>query len=269
MVIGRDSSSALRLTDKGVNDRHAAIERGTDGYYVRDLGSANGVRVNGQRITDQRLTTGDEIEVGGVRLAFEIVHEPPPGRRALDPLQLVAVCAVALVIAGQGVLFGWIFSQPHPRRGRTDIVKSARQQRAAAAAPAAPTLLPPLPAMDVSDIPTPATEVLDRMIKIVRVDRVDAPDAVTVRIQVKAQVGERQLDTGSVGIGVQFFTSPTTGKSPVWVAVPLDWGNFSTRTLSAKFFGPPQQCAGYVVRAYYRKKLQDVFAAPSSLARSP
>ena len=135
--------------------------------------------------------------------------------------------------------------------------------------PHVPTLLPPLPALDVTDLPAPATDILDRMIKIVRVDRVDEPDAVTVRIQVKAQVGERRLDTGSIGVGVQFFTFPAIGKNPVWIAVPLDWENFSTRTLSAKISGPPQQCAGYVVRTYYRKKLQDVSAAPPSLAQSP
>ena len=91
VFIGRDATCTLRLTEGGVSDRHASIERRTDGYYLRDLGSANGVRVNSQRATEQRLVGGDEIELGGARLTFEIVHDPPPERRAFDPLQAIAV----------------------------------------------------------------------------------------------------------------------------------------------------------------------------------
>jgi hypothetical protein len=65
---------------------------------------------------------------------------------------------------------------------------------------------------------------------------------------------------------VQFFAGADAvpGK-PVWLNAPLDWENFTTRVFTARFFSPPQQCAGYVVRTYYRKQLQDAVAAPPAL----
>ena len=233
LVIGREPASALRLTDGGISDRHAAIERHADGYYVRDLDSANGVRVNGQRVAEQRLASGDEIELGTVRLVFEIVHEPPPERRAFDPWQAVAVGAIALFIAGQVALFGWIFSTEHPRGARTDLVRGAKPSPPSAnSAPAGP--LPPLPATEPGPA-VPAPVVLNRMIKIARVDG--------LRIQIKAQVAERELDPSQIAVSVQ------CGNEVKWLPVPQDWENFTSRTLTAP-------CPG-IVRTYYRKKLQD------------
>lgn len=239
-VIGRDPGCALRLTDPGISDRHAAIERRADGIYIRDLVNAGSVRVNGHPITDQRLSTRDEIEIGAVQALFEIIHDTAGSRRAFDPWQSLAVVLISLLVAGQLGLFAWIFSQDHPRRARTDIVKGQRQQQIqTAASNAAATALAPLPATE-SPAPPPSP-VMNRMIRIMRVDHTDA----TLRIQIKAQVGERSLDTGAIGISVQ------CGGAITWLAVPVDWDNFATRTISAHL------CAGAVVRTYYRKILQD------------
>lgn len=260
-VIGRDPESTLRLTDSGVSDRHASIERRADGYYIRDLGSANGVRVNGQRVTEQRLAGGDEIEIGAARLKFEVLHELATARRAFDPLQMIAVTTITLLVAGQVTLFGWILSQEHPRRGRTDIVRGVgRQQQRAVTNEAPPRELAPLPATE--GVAAAPSQRLNQMLKIVRVD---PTESATLRLQIKAQVGEARLDPGGVAIGVQCFSDPATPKNIVWLTVPADWENFSSRTLTAKLAGP---CAGYVVRTFYRKKLQDIFATSPALAAS-
>jgi hypothetical protein len=271
VFIGRDVACSLRLAENGVSDRHAAIERGEDGYYVRDLGSANGVRVNGQLVASQRLTSGDELEVGSVRLRFEIVHEPPSHRRPPDLLQVAAVSIVVFIIFGQLGLFGWIFSESRPRRLRTDTGRMPAQPQATSISPANPTGplassegLPRLEGGAV--IPTaPATTppVLNRMIKIQRVDRRDDTDGVTLQIQVKAQVGERELDTTALAIGVQFVASRDV--QTVWVNIPVNWENFTARTLMARYAGSSRQLQGYVVRTYYRKQLQDAVAMPPSL----
>ncbi len=254
-VIGRQPDCAVRLTDAGVGERHATIERRADGYYILDLGTANGTRVNGQRVSVQRLANGDEIEVGAVRLRFELAPEPPPERRAFDPWQAVAGAAVTALVAGQLGLFAWTFSQPHPRGTRTDIVRSRPPPApAVVSTDSPPAALTPLPSSGASEAAAPVPEVLTRMLRITRVDRADAADGVTLRIQIKAQVNERALDTGAVGISVQ------CGERIVWVPAPSDWDNFTTRTLSAKLSGP---CPGWVVRTFYRKKLQDVYPLPA------
>jgi len=195
----------------------------------------------------------------------------PPGRQAFDLLQSVAFGVVAMLVIGQIALFVWILSQPHPRRGRTDIVRGIRgqQREASAATNSVPKSLPPLPATEPIAGQTPATEVLNRMLRITRVDRSDATDSVTLRLQIKAQVGQRQIEPAEAGIGVQFFALSGKPKDIVWLNIPADWENFSTRTFTVKLPEPPTQCAGFVVRTYYRKILQDVYAVPATLAAAP
>jgi predicted component of type VI protein secretion system len=263
VAIGRDAGCELRLVDSGIHDRHATLERRADGYYIRDLTRAHGVRLNGQVTTEQRLATGDELELGAVRLRFEIVHEPPPGRRAFDPWQGLAVIVIVALVGAQLALFGWIFTTPHPRDARTDAGRTASaKQSPTEAAPAIPSLLP-LETSRTAAAPTATPDVLNRMIKIVRVDRLDAKDSVTLRISVKAQVGDRQLDATAVAIGVQFFGPPGAANEPAWLKIPRGWSNFSSQQVQARFNSPPAQCAGYVVRTYYRKQLQDVAAVPA------
>lgn len=278
VAIGRIAGCELQLVEDGVSDRHAALDRRADGYYLRDLGSANGVRINGQLVADQRLATGDEIEIGSVRLRFEIVHEPPPERRTVDVLEWAASGVVTLIITGQIALVAWIYSTPRPVRGapletgKSPVLADAAQQPSPAGDrpgnPVSGTWPPATAKTAPADAPQ-VPDVLNRMLKIQRVDRADGADKVTLKIQVKAQVGELQLDSAAASVCVQFFVAGGSGKlvpqKPVWLSAPAGWENFSTKTLTAQFAGTPPQCAGYVVRTYYRKQLQDAVAAPPSL----
>lgn len=71
IVIGRGNDADLRIDDPGVSRRHVEIrveEAQTPGdpprVSVRDLGSTNGVAVNGKRVEEARLTDGAEVKVG-------------------------------------------------------------------------------------------------------------------------------------------------------------------------------------------------------------
>lgn len=268
LTIGRGADCRLCLSENGVSAQHALIERRDDGYHVRDLGSANGVRVNGLLVKDERLATGDELEVGSVRMRFEIVHERPSHRRTVDMLQVTAAVAIFLLMAGQIALLGHIFATPRARQMRTDGGQPSGKQQTAqtpAAAQASPSgLLQPLETAGTPPPPLPlASSVLPRMIKITRVDRTDASDQITLRIQVKAQVGERELDANAVAISAEFVG--LADAKVVSVNIPMTWENFSTKTLVAHGFGAVGQVQGYIVRTYYHKQLQDVVAAPQTL----
>ncbi|MBS5450025.1 MAG: DUF3662 domain-containing protein [Coriobacteriia bacterium] len=70
-VIGREEASAdLVLADSNVSRRHAELARADAGWTIADLGSTNGTRVNGQRVTSQVLHSGDVITLGLVELQF-------------------------------------------------------------------------------------------------------------------------------------------------------------------------------------------------------
>lgn len=64
IVMGRDPSCEIRLRDTGVSRRHAGIMASPEGARLRDLGSTNGVFVEGVRVTDCQMKDGQRIQVG-------------------------------------------------------------------------------------------------------------------------------------------------------------------------------------------------------------
>ena len=64
--IGRDPSNTIPLLDPAASRRHAILERAdSGGYLIRDLGSRNRTMVNDHTITEQVLSQGDRIQIGG------------------------------------------------------------------------------------------------------------------------------------------------------------------------------------------------------------
>lgn len=73
VVIGRDETATLELSDASVSRRHAKV-RFLDGQVlVEDLGSTNGTAVNGQIIDRATLNVGDHLEVGAVSLRLDLL----------------------------------------------------------------------------------------------------------------------------------------------------------------------------------------------------
>ena len=70
-VIGRSRECDLVLDDPNVSRRHAELRRDDGGWAVHDLGSTNGIKLNGQRSRGGPLSPGDEITLGLSRLTFE------------------------------------------------------------------------------------------------------------------------------------------------------------------------------------------------------
>ncbi|MFL5413056.1 MAG: FHA domain-containing protein, partial [Myxococcales bacterium] len=77
VTIGREDGNTVRLPERNVSRRHARLVR-NDGYFViEDLGSYNGVRINGARIeTPRRVQEGDRIQIGDYDLGIEGKPEP-------------------------------------------------------------------------------------------------------------------------------------------------------------------------------------------------
>jgi hypothetical protein len=69
-VIGRANECELRLDDPGVSRRHAEVRVTGDAAEVIDLGSTNGIRVNGSAVASARLHDGDRIDLGSTALVF-------------------------------------------------------------------------------------------------------------------------------------------------------------------------------------------------------
>jgi hypothetical protein len=72
-LIGRSRDCDIVMTSTDVSRRHAEIRATPEGWSIHDLGSTNGVRVNGLRVRGaEPIHAGDTIELGAARLTIEV-----------------------------------------------------------------------------------------------------------------------------------------------------------------------------------------------------
>ena len=72
-TLGRSRECDCVLNDPNVSRKHAELRRGSTGdWQIVDLGSTNGVKVNGRQVDASRLGPGDEVVLGTVRFIFDI-----------------------------------------------------------------------------------------------------------------------------------------------------------------------------------------------------
>lgn len=157
-VLGRVAESADLIVDhRSISKEHARLTRQSDGsWQVLDLGSANGMRVNGEAYSKCALSHGDRLELGHVILRFEA-----PGSMAgavqssngnlltnkplLIGIAILAILAIAAVIAllrsgdpAPAATEGSVDS-PAAETGAAPVAAGATDQAAAAPAEAQPT----------------------------------------------------------------------------------------------------------------------------------
>ncbi|MEA2361504.1 MAG: hypothetical protein QOD71_649 [Thermoleophilaceae bacterium] len=72
VLVGRSRECDVVLSDQNVSRRHIELHRGERGWAAVDLGSTNGMKVNGRRLSHAELEPGDRITVGVTDLTFEL-----------------------------------------------------------------------------------------------------------------------------------------------------------------------------------------------------
>jgi hypothetical protein len=70
VVVGRSREADIRVADVNVSRRHAELRQEGAGYWIVDLGSTNGVEVNGKRTDRTRVRDGDRITIGSTEIVF-------------------------------------------------------------------------------------------------------------------------------------------------------------------------------------------------------
>ncbi len=71
-TLGRHRNNDVVISDPKVSSFHARIDRTAEGFVLVDLGSRNGSFVNGKRVTQGALQTGDEVRLGTARLLYKV-----------------------------------------------------------------------------------------------------------------------------------------------------------------------------------------------------
>jgi predicted component of type VI protein secretion system len=86
LLLGRHPECDIQIDSRKISRRHCCIAQVSDYLIVRDLGSTNGIRINGLRVIEGRLAAGDELTIGNNRykVTWDAVlpnPNPPSARR--------------------------------------------------------------------------------------------------------------------------------------------------------------------------------------------
>ena len=80
-LVGRAPECDLRIESRRVSRHHCVLAWTGDGLLIRDLGSTNGVLVNGKRVDNGRASVGDELAIADLRFTLAVA-----GRGVTDSL---------------------------------------------------------------------------------------------------------------------------------------------------------------------------------------
>jgi pSer/pThr/pTyr-binding forkhead associated (FHA) protein len=81
VTLGRASDNVIVLDDGSASGHHAQLKLAGGVYHLKDLGSTNGTRVNGNPTSEARLRDGDKLRFGGVEAVFR--SDQPAGAQPL------------------------------------------------------------------------------------------------------------------------------------------------------------------------------------------
>jgi predicted component of type VI protein secretion system len=83
LLIGRHQECDIQIPSRKISRRHCCIAQVDDHLIVRDLCSTNGIRINGVRVNEGQLKSGDELTIGNFR--YQVNWSAQPGAPAMAP----------------------------------------------------------------------------------------------------------------------------------------------------------------------------------------
>jgi hypothetical protein len=94
ITVGRVADNKVQVEHASVSGHHAVLTLDALDYFIKDLDSTNGTRINGERITQQKLRRNDIVRLGNIELLYDSEHQPP-GQPMPNPSERVnlAECA--------------------------------------------------------------------------------------------------------------------------------------------------------------------------------
>jgi predicted component of type VI protein secretion system len=79
LLLGRHPECDIQIESRKISRRHCCVAQVEDYLVIRDLGSTNGVRINGVRVLEGRLRANDELTIGAnrYRVSWDVVVAEP------------------------------------------------------------------------------------------------------------------------------------------------------------------------------------------------
>ena len=85
-TVGRSDKQKISIPVTTISSLHCELVKAPDGSYaVKDAGSTNGTRINGVKITAQKLTDSDILQIGGVELMYKSNDGTPGAQHKTQP----------------------------------------------------------------------------------------------------------------------------------------------------------------------------------------
>jgi pSer/pThr/pTyr-binding forkhead associated (FHA) protein len=81
ILVGRHIECDVRIDSPQISRRHCCLAMAYDRLVIRDLGSSNGVRVNGRVVDEAQLKHGDEVAIA--QFIYRLVSDMPAPNTAL------------------------------------------------------------------------------------------------------------------------------------------------------------------------------------------
>ena len=145
ILAGRSLDNDFVISDISVSRKHFKIKKEGDRFVISDMGSGNGIKVNGSKTTSATLSDGDIISVGARQIKFEILNpdlkpkvqaqrvtkqnlqpaydveeDDEPVKKGSSPLVLVAIIVVILIGIG-GVAYFMLFDNQNSQPKTTTV----------------------------------------------------------------------------------------------------------------------------------------------------
>jgi len=106
VVVGRHPQCDARLDSLRISRHHCCMTQDQNDVVVRDLGSTNGIRINGQRVEVGRLRPGDELSIAHIRYRLDngqvqekTLADAPPLDEPVSPPMINAPSPVSAALA--------------------------------------------------------------------------------------------------------------------------------------------------------------------------
>src|ERR1035438_9485637 len=87
VLIGRHQECDIQIPSRKISRRHCCIALVTDHLVVRDLGSTNGIRINGIKVVEGNLQPNDELTIGNMRYQLRWIGEAEPTHGAKNGIK--------------------------------------------------------------------------------------------------------------------------------------------------------------------------------------
>jgi len=116
ITVGRVADNKIQVEHASISGHHAVLKLDGMDYVIKDLDSTNGTRINGERITEQKLRRNDVLRLGNIELLYDSEHAPPG-----QPMPSLSARVNIAECASHGRPPGFVNASPVVKRGRGSL----------------------------------------------------------------------------------------------------------------------------------------------------